>query len=167
MDVLTPEQRFKAMSHIRGKNSSIEVRLRTALWHEGIRYRKNYKKLPGSPDIAITKYKIAIFCDSEFFHGKDYRKKLRIKLQKGHNPEFWTAKIERNIHRDMRNNHDLMMLGWTVIRFWGLDIKKDLDNCIKTVKEAIEEKKGTYDTYTDYINFQIEAEDIQEPEADK
>ena len=82
-DVMTPEQRSRAMSHIKGKDTSIEVLLRKALWHKGIRYRKNYKKLPGTPDIAITKYKIAIFCDSEFFHGyncngvqREHNKKL-------------------------------------------------------------------------------------------
>lgn len=164
MDRLTPEQRHKAMSHIRSNNTSIEVRLRKALWHEGIRYRKNYKKLPGTPDIAITKYKIAIFCDSEFFHGKDYRKKLRFQLEKGHNPDYWTTKIERNIRRDMRNNHDLMMLGWTVIRFWGLDIQKDLDECVKTVKEAIQEKQPDSEAYTDYINFMIENEEPSDSE---
>ena len=89
-DVMTPEQRSRAMSHIRGKDTSIEVLLRKALWHKGIRYRKNYKKLPGTPDIAITKYKIAIFCDSEFFHGYNWE----IKKQKlGHNREYWIKKI--------------------------------------------------------------------------
>lgn len=65
-DVMTPKQRSQTMSHIKGKNTSIEILLRKSLWHRGIRYRKNYKRLPGTPDIAITKYKIAIFCDSEF-----------------------------------------------------------------------------------------------------
>ena len=81
MDVLTKEQRHKNMSHIRGKNTSIEVALRKALWHKGYRYRKNYKALPGSPDIVLTKYKIAIFCDGEFFHGKDWET-LREHLKK-------------------------------------------------------------------------------------
>lgn len=71
-DVMTPKQRSQTMSHIKGKNTSIEILLRKSLWHRGIRYRKNYKKLPGTPDIAITKYKIAIFCDSEFFHGHNW-----------------------------------------------------------------------------------------------
>lgn len=72
MDNLTEEQRHKAMSKIRSKDTSIEVRLRKALWREGFRYRKNYAALPGKPDIALTKYKIAIFCDGELFHGKDW-----------------------------------------------------------------------------------------------
>ena len=69
MDRLTPEQRHKNMSSIKSKDTSIELVLRKALWNKGIRYRKNYKELPGTPDIVLTKYKIAIFCDSEFFHG--------------------------------------------------------------------------------------------------
>lgn len=72
MDVLTKEQRRKNMQSIRSKDTSIELALRKALWNQGYRYRKNYKKLPGKPDIALTRYKIAVFCDSEFFHGKDW-----------------------------------------------------------------------------------------------
>lgn len=77
MDTMTPEQRSRTMSHIKSTDTKIEIALRKALWHKGYRYRKNYKALPGSPDIAITKYKIAIFCDSEFFHGYNWEiKKL-------------------------------------------------------------------------------------------
>lgn len=77
----------KNMSKIRNKDTSIELQLRRALWHKGYRYRKNYKALPGSPDIVLTKYKIAIFCDSEFFHGKDWEY-LKLRLQKGSNPDY-------------------------------------------------------------------------------
>ena len=136
MDVLTPEQRRKSMQHIRSKDTSIEVALRKALWHKGYRYRKNYKKLPGTPDIALTKQKVVIFCDSEFFHGKDWEVK-KPKLQKGNNPEYWINKIERNMQRDHENDQKLLFLGWTVIHFWGADILKDLDVCIKVVDEAI------------------------------
>ena len=86
MDVLTPEQRRKNMQHIKSKDTSIEIALRKALWKKGYRYRKNFKGLPGKPDIAITKYKIAIFCDGEFFHGKDWEI-LKPKLEKGKNPD--------------------------------------------------------------------------------
>ena len=96
MDRLTPEQRHKNMSNIKSKDTSIELLLRKALCKKGIRYRKNYKKIPGTPDIAITQYKIAIFCDSEFFHGKDWEV-LRPKLEKGSNPDFWIKKIGKNI----------------------------------------------------------------------
>lgn len=87
MDVLTPEQRRKNMQHIKSKDTAIEITLRKALWKKGYRYRKNYKKLPGKPDIVLTKYKIAIFCDSEFFHGKDWEIK-RPKLLKSDNSEY-------------------------------------------------------------------------------
>ena len=98
-DNLTKEQRHKSMSHIKSKNTSIEVKLRKALWHNGYRYRVNYKKLPGKPDIAITRYKIAIFCDSEFFHGKDWEV-LKPHLEKGNNADYWIKKIEKNRKRD-------------------------------------------------------------------
>ena len=80
------------MSRVRSKDSKIEVRLRKALWHKGYRYRKNYNKLPGKPDIAITKHKIAVFCDSEFFHGKDWDEKLHSQIMRGSNAQFWEKK---------------------------------------------------------------------------
>ena len=136
MDRLKPEQRHKNMSNIKSKDTSIELLLRKALWKKGIRYRKNYKKIPGTPDIAITQYKIAIFCDSEFFHGKDWEV-LRPKLEKGSNPDFWIKKIGKNIEHDNEINKELNFLGWTVIRFWGNDIKKKTDECIKVIEEVI------------------------------
>lgn len=136
---VTP-QRKKTMSRIRGKESSIEIALRKALYHKGYRYRKNYKALVGSPDICITKYKIAIFCDSEFFHGKDWDT-LKPKLERGNNSKYWVAKIEENMERDSRVDKELEYLGWTVIHFWGKDIQKHLDECVRTVEEIIFEKK--------------------------
>lgn len=136
MDNLTKEQRHKNMVNIKGKNTSIELCLRKALWNKGIRYRKNYKKLPGKPDIAITKYKIAVFCDSEFFHGKDW-KVLKPRLEAGNNAEYWVPKISRNRERDEEVNKELLFLGWTVIRFWGKEIKKNTDECIKVIEETI------------------------------
>ena len=90
------EKSHKNMSRIRGKDTSIEVVLRKALWHRGFRYRKNYKELPGRPDIVLPKYRIAIFCDSEFFHGKDWEI-LKPRLQKTKNSDYWVNKISRNI----------------------------------------------------------------------
>ena len=139
MDVLTPEQRRKSMRGNRSKDTSIEVLLRKALWHKGYRYRKNYKKLPGSPDIALTKQKVAIFCDSEFFHGKDWEDKKQ-RLQKGTNPDFWISKIERNMQRDHENDQKLNLLGWTVIHFWGDEITKSPDECVRVIEETIFEK---------------------------
>ena len=126
--------RRRTMSRIKNKNTSIEIALQKAIWHLGIRYRKNYTKLPGAPDIAITKYRIAIFCDGEFWHGKDWVTK-KPKIQS--NREYWIAKIERNMARDNEANEALSSLGWTVIRFWGTDISKDLEGCVRKIKDAI------------------------------
>ena len=135
-DNLTKEQRHKNMKNICAENTSIEVILRKALWEKGYRYRKNYKRLPGKPDIVLTKYKIAIFCDGEFFHGKDWEI-LRPRLEKGDNSEYWINKISRNRQRDDEINKRLLFEGWTVIRFWGKDIKKNTEECVKVVEEAI------------------------------
>lgn len=137
-DVMTPEQRSRTMSHIKSKNTSIEVVLRKALWHKGYRYRKNYKKLPGTPDIAITKYKIAIFCDSEFFHGYNWE----IKKQKlGHNREFWIKKIERNMARDRNTDLKLVAMDWVPMHFWGDEIQRHTDRCVEAVEDLIFELK--------------------------
>ena len=140
VDVLNKEQRHKAMSHIKSKDTSIEVALRKELWANGYRYRKNYKELPGTPDIVLTKYKIVIFCDGELFHGKDWEI-LKPRLEKSKNSEYWQKKITRNMERDEEVNKQLMFLGWTVIRFWGKDILKDTDECIKVIEETIFENK--------------------------
>lgn len=144
MDRLTKEQRHKNMSRIKNKDTKIEVLLRKKLWDEGIRYRKNYKDLPGKPDIAITKYKIAIFCDSEFFHGKDWDD-LQLQLERGTNSEFWINKIGKNRERDEEINKRLCSLGWTVIRFWGKDIAKNPDECVKVIKETIFEQRIAFE----------------------
>lgn len=133
-DVMTPEQRSRAMSHIRGKDTSIEVTLRKALWHRGIRYRKNYKALPGTPDIALTKYKIAIFCDSEFFHGYNWE----IKKQKlGQNREYWIKKIERNMARDRETDFKLIAMDWIPMHFWGQEIQRHTAECVEAVEDLI------------------------------
>ena len=136
------------MRKIHSKDTSIELLLRKALWHKGYRYRKNYKALPGSPDIVLTKYKIAIFCDSEFFHGKDWEI-LKLRLEKGKNPDFWIKKIERNRNRDYENDKKLLFLGYTVLHFWGQDISKHTDECLQAIEEAIWDTKFS-DTATDY-----------------
>ena len=142
MDNLTSDQRRKNMQRIRSKDTQIEVLLRKALWDSGIRYRKNYAKLPGKPDIAITKYKIAIFCDGEFFHGIDWDQ-LREKLSNSNNSEYWKKKISRNIERDLEVDAAIKALGWKVLRFWGKDIKKDIDSCLCVVLDAIYDSKAS------------------------
>jgi DNA mismatch endonuclease (patch repair protein) len=131
-------RRSYTMSKIKSKNTSIEVSLRKALWKAGIRYRKNYKKLPGSPDVAITKHRIAIFCDGEFWHGKDWEI-IRPKIQS--NREYWTQKIERNMDRDYETERSLCGMGWTVMRLWGAEIQKDLSGCVEEIEDLIFQSK--------------------------
>lgn len=138
MDVLTKEQRQKNMRHIKSKDTDIELKLRKALWSNGVRYRKNYNKLPGKPDIAITRWKIAVFCDASFWHGKDFETKKPVAT----NADFWKAKISRNIERDKEVNQQLKEKGWTVLRFWDDEIHKHLDNCVLKVKETIASKQN-------------------------
>lgn len=136
MDRLTKEQRHRNMKNIKSKDTSIELKLRKELWKRGYRYRKNYAKLPGKPDIVLTKYKIVIFCDSEFFHGKDWEV-LKPRLERSNNSKFWISKISRNRERDDIINKQLLFMGWTVIRFWGNDIKKHLDECVQVIDETV------------------------------
>ena len=96
--------------------------------------------MPGRHYIGFTKNKIAIFCDSEFFHGKDW-KVLKTKLEKGKNPDYWVRKIERNIQRDEEKDKQLSSMGWTVIHFWGKDILKNTEQCIKVIEETIFDQK--------------------------
>lgn len=126
----------KTMKRVKSKDTSIEVILRKALWEKGFRYRKNDVSLPGKPDIVIPKYKIAIFCDSEFFHGKDWDK-LKTQLQRGSNADYWIKKIERNRQRDRDNEKKLMFLGWKTVRFWGKDIAKNVEECVQVIEEMI------------------------------
>ena len=147
MDRLTREQRHRNMSNIKNKDTKIEVKLRKALWEKGYRYRKNYKELPGKPDIVLTKYKIAIFCDSEFFHGKDWEV-LKPQLERGKNAEFWINKISKNMQRDEDVNKQLSYMGWTVIRFWGKEITRNIEECIKVIEEVIFDSQiSDYDYY--------------------
>jgi DNA mismatch endonuclease (patch repair protein) len=140
--------RHRIMSRIKSKNTKIEIFLRKALWGSGLRYRKNYAKLPGAPDIAITKHRIAIFCDGEFWHGKNWTvQKTKIKS----NREYWIAKIERNINRDCEAYRRLNGMGWTVVRFWGEEITKHLDECVEEIKSIIFQNKiGTDDGYWEF-----------------
>ncbi len=126
----TTPQRSKIMSKIRGKNTKPELAFRKALYAAGYRYRIDYKKLIGKPDIALKKYKTVIFIDGEYWHGKNWKeRKPKVKT----NREFWIAKIERNMQRDQEVNQELKKLGYTVFRFWESDIKKNLSDCLQKV----------------------------------
>ena len=137
-DDLTPEQRRRNMQAIRSKDTTIELRMRKALWQCGVRYRKNYKKLVGKPDIAITKYRIAVFCDSDYWYGYDWENRnQRIKS----NRDYWVPKIERNMKRDREVTATLQEEGWLVLRFWEWQIRKQLDECVEEVLQSIEARK--------------------------
>lgn len=133
MDKLTPEQRSKNMQAVRSTNTKLEVRLAKALWHLGYRYRKNNKTVFGKPDLTFKKLKIAIFVDSEFFHGKDWETRKKPQT----NAEFWIKKIERNMQRDIEVNIYLESQNWKVLRFWSNDIKNNLDKCIELIENEI------------------------------
>lgn len=129
----TPEIR-KRMASVKLKNGKAEVLLAKCLWHRGFRYWKNSKKLSGSPDIAILKYRIAVFVDGEFWHGKEWQIK-KGRLNK--NREYWIEKIEENIARDKRDNERLESIGWRVIRFWEKDVLHDIEQCISDIEELM------------------------------
>lgn len=126
----TTPKRSKIMSKIRGKNTKPELAFRKALYAAGYRYRIDYKKLIGKPDILLKKYKTAVFIDGEYWHGHNWNeRKPKVKT----NREFWIAKIERNMQRDREVNAELQRLGYTVFRFWETEIKKELDTCLRKV----------------------------------
>jgi DNA mismatch endonuclease (patch repair protein) len=126
------------MSRIKNKDSKIELLLRKELWRRGLRYRKNVTKIKGKPDIVFTGKKIAIFCDSEFWHGYDWDER---KKDFKSNQEFWIPKIQRNMVRDVEVNTYLEYDGWTVIRFWGDEIIADVARCADIVEEALNNAK--------------------------
>lgn len=137
MDNHSPEQRHKNMKAIKSKDTKIEVMLRKELWARGLRYQKNSKKVFGKPDIVFIGKKVAVFCDSEFWHGYDWDNKK--KEFKSHQ-DFWIPKIERNIERDREVNEELKSTGWTVLRFWGNDIKKNLQACADEIERTVKGK---------------------------
>lgn len=131
MDIMTKEQRSANMRAIKSKDTKIEVQLRKALWHKGIRYRKNYKIRNCKPDIVITKHKIAIFCDGDFWHGKESKYSVHT------NEKYWNAKIERNKERDLENTIELRDNGWTVLRFWESELNQNINGCIERILRNI------------------------------
>ncbi|MDA3842969.1 MAG: very short patch repair endonuclease [Candidatus Kapabacteria bacterium] len=138
-DKHTKEQRRKNMQAVKSSGSKIETVLAKAMCARGLRYRKQYKGITGKPDFAFISLRIAVFCDSEFWHGKDWKtKKNEIKS----NRDFWIKKIEGNIERDRKVNRELAAAGWLVLRYWGRDIQKDLVNCVQEIEQAIAERKN-------------------------
>lgn len=133
----TPEQISYNMKQVKSKGSEIEVLLQKELWRRGLRYRKNAKSIEGKPDIAFIGKKIAVFCDSEFWHGYDWENR---KKDFKSNTEFWISKIERNMQRDKEVTQKLQSEGWIVLRFWGKEIKKNLAECADIVERIWKER---------------------------
>ena len=134
MDNHTAEQRSKNMKAVKNKGSKIETMLQIELWHRGLKYRKNVKTVYGKPDIAFIGKKVAVFCDSEFFHGYDWENKNKeIKS----NRDFWIPKIEKNMARDKAVTEKLKSDGWIVLRFWGNEIKRNLSQCADKIESVV------------------------------
>ncbi len=135
----TKEQIYYNVQQIKSKDTKIEVALRKELWLRGLRYQKNSKKVFGKPDIVFIGKKVAVFCDSDFWHGYDWgNKKKDFKS----NQNFWISKIERNIVRDIEVNETLKNTDWTVLRYWGKDIKKNLQACADEIERTVKSKNG-------------------------
>lgn len=132
------QQISRRMKAVKPKDSKAELALRTTLWKAGYRYRKHYVKLPGTPDVALTKYKIAIFCDGDFWHGRNWESR---KHDFKSNKEFWINKIERNMERDKEKDTALRNLGWVPLHFWEKDILKNPDFCLQSLKNLLTELK--------------------------
>ena len=124
----------KTMQGNTKKDTSIELLLRRALFKRGVRYRKNVKSILGTPDIAIKKYKLLVFCDGDFWHGKEYH---GVKTHEW----FWNEKIKRNRERDLEYTIRLRDEGWTVLHFWESEIKKDVEKCVDKVIRIINIRK--------------------------
>jgi len=134
MDRHSPEQRRRNMQAIKNRDSEIEILLRKELWRRGLRYRKNVNKVFGKPDIVFMSKKVAVFCDSEFWHGYNWEERKKDFKSR---QDFWIPKIERNMERDREVTRRLEAEGWTVLRFWGNDIKKRLVYCGNVVEDIL------------------------------
>ncbi|MCS7085731.1 MAG: very short patch repair endonuclease [Bacteroidia bacterium] len=138
MDTLTPEQRKKAMRAVKSADTRIERKFLAELRRMGLRYRKHVKTLPGKPDAAFMTLKIAVFCDGDFWHGRNWHER---KHDHKSNQAFWHRKIESNMERDRRVNAALESAGWTVLRFWGSDIEKNAQACAQKVAQVVAAKR--------------------------
>lgn len=125
-----------ARSSSRKADTKPELLLRHAVWRAGFRYRKNVAALPGKPDIVFTRARVVVFCDGDFWHGKDWAQRKR-KLLGGANPVYWVAKIERNMRRDQEHTEHLEQDGWRVMRFWESEVLRERDRVVASIAEAI------------------------------
>ena len=134
------EASSRAKRHNRRIDSQHEKVLRCELWRMGLRFRKNVATLPGKPDIVFVREQVAIFCDGDFWHGRDWEKQ-KLKLRLGTNAEYWIQKIESNKERDRLNNALLEAEGWCIIRLWETDIKQDPQTGAKLIKEVVNDRR--------------------------
>ena len=132
-DNLTPEQRSYCMSRVKGKDTGIEILVRSELHRRGFRFRKHVKELPGKPDVVFTKAKVAIFIDGDFWHG------YRFPVWEHKVSDFWKKKISKNRERDTKNHRKLRDMGWTVIRLWQHDLERDIEGSIERIVSAVKE----------------------------
>jgi DNA mismatch endonuclease (patch repair protein) len=135
----------KATAAARGSSrktdTRCEVSLRRALWAAGCRYRKNVPTLPGRPDVVFLGAKVAVFCDGDFWHGRDWESRRR-KLRHGTNADYWLAKIQRNMERDRQNTRLLQEMGWTVLRFWESEVRCDSKTVVRTILKTLRHDPG-------------------------
>lgn len=134
-DNLTPKQRSYCMSRIKGKDTGLEVKVRSALFKRGLRFRKNVKELPGKPDIVFPRARVAVFVDGDFWHG------YRLPSWEDKVSDFWKTKITKNRERDTKNHRILRQMGWTVIRLWQHEVKKNLEECVERIEFTVKEVK--------------------------
>lgn len=134
----SPDITHRIMSSVKSKNTRPERALRKELWRRGLRYRNNVSKLPGKPDIVFIGAKLVVFCDGDFWHGHNWaiRGYGSLEEELKRYSDSWARKLINNIERDKRNNQKLADLGWTVIRLWESDIKKDIKKCGDIVEYA-------------------------------
>lgn len=137
----SPQASATGRANSRKSNTQCEIVLRQALWAAGYRYRKNVASLPGHPDVAFPRAHLAVFVDGDFWHGRDWENRRR-KLQVGSNPDYWIAKIQRNMERDLETTSRLESMGWTVLRFWESEVRSDPAKVVqkigKTLAEALD-----------------------------
>jgi len=152
MDRHTPEQRKKNMRAVKNKDSQIELLLRKELWNRGLRYRKNVSNIYGKPDIAFVGKRVAVFCDSEFWHGHNWE--VRKNDFKSHQ-EFWIPKIEKNMKRDIEVTKKLESDGWLVLRFWGNEIKRDPQGCADIIEKAVRDRQAYLPDAIDFVRLGV------------
>ena len=128
---MSPAQRSHAMRCVKLKDGPLELLIRRELRKKGLSFSKNYKKLPGSPDVVFAKHKVAIFVDGDFWHG------WRLPCWEYKLTEFWQLKLHANRRRDRRNFRRLRAAGWTVIRLWEHQIISDREGCIDRILQSL------------------------------